>query len=246
MRALERSGTDLTPPELERAYAWPTDRSWVRLNFISSVDGSTQGADGRSGSLGCDADRVVFRLLRSLSDVVLVGAGTARAERYRPVQAAELDLDARARAGLTGLPVLAVVSRSLELSPALLTASPDELVVLTTAAAPAGRRAALAEHARVVVAGDEQVDPVAAVRALVDLGHRRVLAEGGPRLARDLAAAGALDDVCLTLRATLVAGHGLRLLAGPGLDPPVDLELASLLADRSDLFLRYTTVRSRP
>ncbi|RYY44004.1 MAG: pyrimidine reductase family protein, partial [Actinomycetales bacterium] len=38
-------------------YAYPdVDRAWVRVNFVSSVDGSAQGADGVSGMLGTDAD----------------------------------------------------------------------------------------------------------------------------------------------------------------------------------------------
>ena len=58
-------------------------RPAVRLNMISSVDGST-ALDGRSGGLGGPADRKVFAALRSLADVVLVAAGTVRAENYGP------------------------------------------------------------------------------------------------------------------------------------------------------------------
>lgn len=246
MQQLHGSRTRLTDADLAALYAWPdlpAERSWTRLNFISSLDGSIAGADGRSGSLGVPADRTVFRLLRSLADVVLVGAGTARAERYRRVRASELDLTARRAAGLAGLPVLAVVSASLDLPPTLLSGAPEDLLVITSAAAAADRRAALEPVARVLIAGEERVDAGAAVRALAGLGHHRVLAEGGPGLAHDLAAAGVLDELCLTLRASLVAGAGARLLTGPPLEPPLDLDLTSVLADGPDLFLRYTTVR---
>ena len=47
-------------------------------------------ARGRSGGLSGDADRLVFSVLRSLADVILVGAGTARAEQYRPVREREV------------------------------------------------------------------------------------------------------------------------------------------------------------
>src|SRR3982751_3862143 len=58
-------------------------RPAVRLNMISSVDGATV-IDGVSGGLGGPADKSVFAVLRSLADVVLVAAGTVRAEHYGP------------------------------------------------------------------------------------------------------------------------------------------------------------------
>ena len=67
-------------------YPHALDRAWVRANFITSLDGAVTGGDGLSGSIGNDADRRVFGLLRALCDVVLVGAGTARAEGYHPVR----------------------------------------------------------------------------------------------------------------------------------------------------------------
>ena len=75
-------GTVLDEPALERLYAVPAGRSWLRVNFVSSLDGAVTGADGRSGSINTPADHRVFRLLRRLSDVVVVGAGTVRAEGY--------------------------------------------------------------------------------------------------------------------------------------------------------------------
>ncbi len=51
--------------------------------MITSLDGSVTGSDGLSGSLNDAADHAVFATLRSLSDVILMGAGgTVRAEHY--------------------------------------------------------------------------------------------------------------------------------------------------------------------
>ncbi len=57
--------------------------------MIASADGAVALA-GRSGGLSGPADRLVFAVLRSLADVVLVGAGTARAESYKPVDPRQL------------------------------------------------------------------------------------------------------------------------------------------------------------
>ena len=75
---------DVDDAALDAHYAWPegTAAPSVRVNFVSSVDGAVT-VDGRSGGLGTAADKAVFGLLRRLADVVLVGAGTVRAEDYR-------------------------------------------------------------------------------------------------------------------------------------------------------------------
>ena len=142
-------------------------RPAVRLNMIASVDGAVS-VRGRSGALGGPGDRRVFGALRSLADVVLVAAGTVRAERYGP-------------AAPPG-PAIAVVSRSLDLdwdSP-LFTAAGVRPIVLTVASAPAERRARAAAVADVIVAGEAGVDLGRALAALGGRGARHVLAEGGP------------------------------------------------------------------
>ncbi|MFT4286972.1 dihydrofolate reductase family protein [Nocardioides sp.] len=65
------------------SYEWP-DGPWLRANMVSSVDGAAQGADGLSGTVNNEVDREAFSQLREGADALLVGAGTARAEGYRP------------------------------------------------------------------------------------------------------------------------------------------------------------------
>ncbi len=65
------------------SYDWP-DGPWLRVNMIATVDGSAQGADGRSGTINNAVDKEYFHLLRRTADLIVVGAGTARAENYRP------------------------------------------------------------------------------------------------------------------------------------------------------------------
>lgn len=220
-------------------------RPGVRLNMVASLDGAIS-VDGVSGGLGGEADRRLFRALRSLADVVLVAAGTVRAEGYRPPRLPDPLVNRRLERGQSRLPRIAVVTRSLALdwtSSLFADADPDArpIVVTCSGADPAAVRRAGAV-AQVIVAGDDAVDLPGALTALGRAGARAVLAEGGPRLNAALATAGVLDEVCLTVAPRLVGGAARRILDGPepqrGGRP---MRLWSVCEDDGFLFLRYRT-----
>jgi riboflavin biosynthesis pyrimidine reductase len=198
-------------------------RPSVRLNMIAGVDGAT-AVDGLSGGLGGSADRRVFAALRSLADVVLVAAGTVRAETYGPAK----------------VPI-AVVSGSLSLdwTTPFFTAPVHRPIIVTSKQAPAAVLEQAAAVADVLIAGDTEVDLTAAVQALGERGFRNVLAEGGPSLNGALAAAGLLDELCLSLAPRLVSGNAKRIVAGPALVPPPELTLRTACEEDGYLFLRY-------
>jgi riboflavin biosynthesis pyrimidine reductase len=249
---------DQTPPQSERdlvdvlaaSYAYP-EGLWVRANFIASVDGAVS-VDGRSAGLSGRADRLLFAVLRSLADVILVGAGTARAERYG--KAKPEDTWPQLRAGRTAAPPVAVITRRLDLDQdSRLLAGADRstgaaqvrTIVLTTSLAPAGRLAAAGRTADVIVAGASEVTPADALTALSDLGHRRVLVEGGPELLGQFIAADLLDELCLTISPVLEGGQAGRIASGCG---PVSLRglcLAALFEDDGFLLARYQRSGSR-
>ena len=198
-------------------------RPAVRLNMIGSVDGAT-AVDGRSGGLGGPADRKVFAALRSLADVVLVAAGTVRAENYGPAK----------------VPI-AVVSGSLRLDwdTPFFTAAVHRPMIFTSERAPteAGKQAEAV--ADVVVVGDTTVDLTQAVGQLGERGFAHVLAEGGPSFNGALASAGLLDELCLSLAPLLASGDAKRIVTGPPLEPPPEMALRSLCEEDGYLFLRY-------
>ena len=227
-------------PDLAALYAYP-DGLWRRANMVSSADGAAN-LDGASAALSSDSDRRLFALLRALSDVIIVGAATVRTEHYKPARVGEPWR--HLRDGRTPTPPIAVVTARLDLDPdsPLVTAAPAyaHTIVITTTQAPADRRAELARRADVIVAGEETVDLTAAVSALADRGHRRMLAEGGPHLLAQLVEARLMDELCLTI-GPLMAGPGAsRIVAGalPTV-PPLPLRLAHVLADDGFLFCRY-------
>lgn len=202
-------------------------RPWVLANMVASVDGRAAVA-GRTAALSGTADRAVFKLLRAMADVVLVGAGTVRAERYGPVRDGE-------RA-----PV-AVISRSLDLdwdSPLFTEASRRSEVITCQAADPA-RLVAARRVADVIVVGDRQVDLGQALAGLGARGRRVVLCEGGPHLLGELVAADLIDELCFTLAPVLAGGVEPSLLVAPPFDPPQALRLVSVVEDDGVLMLRY-------
>jgi riboflavin biosynthesis pyrimidine reductase len=214
-------GTELDKEALRALYAGPS-RPWLRVNFVSTLDGAATGDDGRSGSINTDADFVVFQLLRELADVVVVGAGTVRNEGYVPLR----DEDPAA-------PPLAVVSHTARLPEKLRGSEPGAVLLVTRGGAdPAAlddAREALGEQ-HVVLAGDERVDLVAARKALEDRGMMQIVSEGGPTLLGTMLSAGVVDELDLTWSPTLVGGDHTRVVAGP----PVDIALEPVVLVEQD------------
>jgi len=231
----------LDPVDPDEVYAdlpRANGRPAVRLNMIASVDGAT-AVGGVSGPLGGSADRRLYLAMRALADVVLVAAGTVRAEGYGPPTLPPEIREARRSRGKEPLPRVAVVSRSLGLdwgAPLFATPGPRPIVV-TVAEAPGEALDRAGEVADVVLAGHGRVDMERALDALGQAGASAVLAEGGPSLNGQLAAAGLVDELCLSVSPRLVGGDAMRILAGPSF-APLDLELRSTLEEDGFLFLR--------
>lgn len=216
------------------------DRPWVLLDMVASADGAMT-VDGRSRGLSSPGDRLVFHSLRVLADVILVGAGTARAERYGPPRLPEDAQRARVAADRPPQPTLVVVSASLHFpddQPFLQAGAPRPTIATVGTADPA-QRAALAERADVLVAGEQALDPAALLRALRSQGHEVVLCEGGPTLNGALAARGLIDEVCLSVAPLMVSGPAGRIVDGPQLAAPATMTLDRALEEDGTLFLRY-------
>ena len=188
---------DLSDEALSAAYA-PGGEPWLRVNFVSTVDGAAQGPDGLSKSINNAADKRVFDTLRARADCLVVGAGTLRAEGY----------------DVPRLP-LAVVSRSADLPPTLRDAPRGRILMATVASADGldGAREQLGEE-NVLVLGEEEIDLSALKAALAERGWTEQLCEGGPSLFADLLAAGVVDELCWTVVPVLTGGDAVRIATG--------------------------------
>jgi riboflavin biosynthesis pyrimidine reductase len=216
----------------------PSRRPRVVASMIASADGRA-AVQGRSVGLGHPADRALLRELRTAVDAILVGAGTLRAERYANL----LDDDQRAHRAAGGLeaePVVATVSRRLDLATDIpLLAEPTARVQVYTEAEGEvpSQGAWVAAHR---FAPGELTMPAVLDHLRAERGAQVILCEGGPTLLRELVAADCLDDLMLTIAPLLAAGDAPTPLRGAVLDPPAGLALRTIHRAGDHLFLHYT------
>jgi 5-amino-6-(5-phosphoribosylamino)uracil reductase len=214
----------------------PSDRPYLVLNMVSSLDGKAT-IDWRTKGLSTEIDRQLFHTLRTQGDAIMVGAGTVRIERYGRMAKSDELRDAREREGLARDPLAVVVSARLDLPADLpLLNEPEQKVVIATHS-----DATLPESAAEVVyerTGDDL--PLLMSRLRKHHGVRSVVCEGGPTLNSYLLAAGVVDELWLTLNPKLAGGAAaLTIVAGRELVEPVDLEPISVAEGDGDLFTRW-------
>ncbi len=218
----------------------PEGRPYLGINMVSSLDGKAT-LDWRTRGLSSDVDRRIFHLLRTQADAVMVGAGTARTERYGRITKSDELRQLRVNEGLVPDAVAVVVSGRLDLPPDLpLLNEPDQRVVIATASDDElpGVRGDV-EYARV---GDD----LPRLMAYLHERHavRSVLCEGGPTLNSHLFAATLVDELFLTLNPKLLGGaSALTIVAGRELVEPQEPRLVSVAEAESELFTRW---RFRP
>jgi len=214
------------------AYAAPlgrrSDRPWVGLCMVVSIDGSTV-VDGASAGLSSDNDFAVLIQLRSIADVILVGAGTVASEGYGPPK--------------TPGQRVAVVTRggSVDTSSELFTSGAG--FVITTESATFEERGV-----DVIRVGSDEVDLDAAIPLIPSVcpGATFVQAEGGATLNGALAAADLVDEMNITTSPAIVGGDGSRLVAGaPDLGQRFDLE-QMVIDGESFVFSRWIRRRTSP
>ena len=205
---------ETTRARLLALYA-PPESPWLRLNLVTSVSGSAAGSDGTSETLTSTADRRILGVIRELSDVVLVGAASVRAEGYQ----------------LPRRSTLAVVTSSGNLAGHQLTIDdPARIVVVCPPSAIEQVRATLGAATILTVdAPDGRIPAADIVTALRAAGYSSIVCEGGPDLAAQLVAAQLVDEVCMTtspvLAAVSLAPFGAQLTSS------VPLALHQLMID---------------
>lgn len=219
----------------------PRGPCWVLANMVGGLDGSA-AIGGRVAALSTEPDAALFLAMRTVADVVLVGAETIRREGYGPLLLPKVRAQTRRDQGKPPSPRLAVVSRSLDLDwegrAFTDTALEQPPFLVTCEAADPERLARARDAAEVIVAGDERVDPGLALQELAARGASVVLTEGGPTLLGELVAGGHLDELLLTL-SPLMGGDPLPVAVAPPGAPLTGFTLRHVQQEGNTLFLRY-------
>jgi riboflavin-specific deaminase-like protein len=218
----------------------PPDRPYLGLNMVSSLDGKAT-LDWRTKGLSTDVDRRLFHHLRTQADAVMVGAGTARAERYGRITKNDELRQKRANEGLVPDALAVVVSGRLELPPDLpLLGEPDQRVVIATGSDQElpGLKGDV-EYARV---GDDLPRLMSYLKE--QHGVRSVLCEGGPTLNSYLFAADLVDELFLTLNPKVIGGAAaLTIVAGRERVEPLEPRLVSVAEADNELYTRWRFTR---
>jgi riboflavin-specific deaminase-like protein len=223
------SGLDL------RALA-PPGRPYLGINMVSSLDGKAT-LDWRTKGLSSDADRRLFHHLRTQADAVMVGAGTAREERYGRMTKNDELRQKRMNEGRVADALAVVVSGRLDLPPDLpLLNEPEQRVVIATAS----------EEEIPGVTGDVEYartgDDLPRLLAYLhdEHGVRSILCEGGPTLNSHLFAAGVVDELFLTFNPKVLGGaSALTIVAGRELVEPAEPHLVSVAEHEGELYTRW-------
>jgi riboflavin biosynthesis pyrimidine reductase len=200
----------------------------LRINLVGSVSGSAAGQDDTSETLTNRADRKILGVIRRLSDVVLVGAASVRAEGYQLPRTAPL----------------AIVTSSGDLGGHRASLAADRHVPMVLCPQSAANRAAESlPGARIVVVPDDDGRMAAGdlIAALRERGLRRIVCEGGPSLAGQLLDAGLVDELCLSTSPVL-GGVSLPLFGGAPISSR-RLSLGQLLVDESStVYARWSVL----
>lgn len=221
------TAADLLGPTLPK-----TERE-VRAAMIMTLFGAF-GRAGTSGPLGNDTDSELLQSLRAWADVILVSAGTVRAEDYGPSDTP-----------------LAILTRSFDVDPGLgifrgtppLVLAPEPSLIDDSVAH--ARTQLESAGATIVGVGSGSAPEV--VATLHARGYQRIACEGGPSVYADMIAHDQLDIVHLTLEPSAAHSDGPwglhGLTEGPDFIARFALEHMRATED-STLFLRYRNVRN--
>lgn len=213
-----------------------SDRPWVMLNMVVSIDGATAVGGGATGLNDAD-DRDMFLALRAVADVVLNGAETVRSENLGPISMSDEMVEFRKRVGKSHAPTMAIATRSLALDEGhrIFSDPRSRPMVITGRDADPERVGSLAEVADVVQV--DELDGEGLIGAVGDV--EVVLCEGGPTINSHLIDADVVDEVNLTISPVLALGESSRMAMGAPLQTPTKMALDRALIGEESLFLRF-------
>lgn len=194
-----------------------------------SLDGKIATADRQKMRLGGHADLRRMEELRAWADVIVVGAGTIRAEDP-PFALTDTTLRRqRLDDGREEHPMVVVLTAGMHFERARVFSGPGRSAVATTDQAP-DPGPGIPERVVIWRLGPVGVDVAKLVERIASEGFDRVLVEGGGGVASLFFEKELVDEIYLTLTPWLIGGDMAPGLADAGrlFDPPPTFHLASI------------------
>jgi len=226
--------------QLPDFYSWP-EKPWIRANMVQTLDGSVQDALGSTELITNEVDKSLFRTLRQLSDVVIVGSKTALKNKYQDIKINEQNKELRKKLRLSLNPRLAIVSNHLNLESSFFANWQDKLPPLVYTHKE--NQLAVEKYknlAEFVYCGNNQVDLKIVKKDLIQKSFKRILCEGGPTLLNSMFQNNIIDELDLTIQVKLSNTiDPLKLAQGPLLKPSFTLKPIQVIQHEKTLLLRY-------
>ena len=221
-------------------YDWP-EKVWVKANMVQSLDATVIDSMGTTDDLTNETDKLIFRTLRQLSDVILIGAKTALKNKYEDIKINSTNTLIRKKLKLNPKPRLAIITNRLNLDRNFLKNWKDkEKPIIYTPKVNENVAKDLINLSEIVFCGQTQVNLKYVKKDLIQRSFKRILCEGGPTLLNSMFQNNLIDELDLTLQVKLTnSSNPLKLAQGPLLKPAVKLKPIQVIQHEKTLLLRY-------
>ena len=226
--------------ELKDLYPWP-NKPWIRANMVQTLDGGVTDKNQKTLSLTTDSDKQIFRFLRQLCEVILVGSKTAQSAPYLNIKISEQNQELRKKLRMTKKPRLAVVSNNLNFSKDWFKSrTDDEQPLIYSSQINEANIRPFVGLAEFVFCGQKELDLKSVKQDLIRRSFKRILCEGGPTLLHGLMNTNVLDELDLSIVAKFSeSGQLTSLLSGSKFRFPVNFKPVHVLQENETILLRY-------
>jgi 2,5-diamino-6-(ribosylamino)-4(3H)-pyrimidinone 5'-phosphate reductase len=208
---------------------------YVIVNVAMSADGKISTRERRQVRISGTLDFNRVDRLKAGSDAVMIGIGTVLADDPSlTVKEAECRRRRRDR-GESEQPVRVIIDSMarIPLTAAVLNKDEGTRVVAVSRRADPEKISRLERKAKVIVAGDDEVDLKMALKRLGDMGIQRIMVEGGGTLIAALIQAGLVDEIYSFIGNIIIGGKDAPTLAdGPGFQKETEFTRLTLLEAR--------------
>lgn len=226
--------------QISHYYPWPK-KVWFRANMVQTLDGSILDSQGKIDLITNEIDKAVFRLLRQLSDVIIVGSNTANTNKYEDIKVSDSNKELRKKLKLQQKPRLAIITNNFNLEKDFFEKWKDiNPPIIYTNMQNESRVKNITNYAEIVFCGEKEVNLKNMKKDLINRSFKRILCEGGPNFLSSLFKQNLIDELDLTLQVKLSqVKNALKITSGHSFDPAVELKPLQVIQHENTLLLRY-------